>query len=397
MDLDFGLVDADNHYYESADAFLRHGDERVRRYVRWVEDGSRRYLLFGDERPTAVLNPTFNKVARPGAFHRHLTELEAGARGMREAYGELVPLPPECHDRGDRLAAMDSQGVERAFFFPSLGLTVEGHMGRDPDLLYAVMHAFNEWLDEDWGFCHAERIYAPPVIPLLEVEHACRELDWALARGARLVSLRPGPAYGRSPADPYFDPFWARIDEAGVVAAYHATAGKSPYDAVFDELWMQPYPTDAEYASTLRAAIHPLERPIMDTLTALILGNLFGRFPRVRVASIEMGSIWVGYLLHALDHAGGLLTRTVRAFGTTVRDRPSDVFAEHVWVAPFPEDDIAGLVELIGAGHVLMGSDWPHAEGTPLPADFAAGLAGLDASTMRAVMRDNALGLVAAR
>ena len=35
--MDFKLFDADNHYYEAEDAFTRYGDERVKRFVRWVQ------------------------------------------------------------------------------------------------------------------------------------------------------------------------------------------------------------------------------------------------------------------------------------------------------------------------------------------------------------------------
>ena len=41
------FVDADNHYYEAEDAFIRYGDEDVKRYVRWVSEGKRRYMVFG--------------------------------------------------------------------------------------------------------------------------------------------------------------------------------------------------------------------------------------------------------------------------------------------------------------------------------------------------------------
>ena len=50
----------------------------------------------------------------------------------------------------------------------------------------------------------------------------------------------------------------------------------------------------------------------------------------------------------------------------------------------------------IGADHVLMGSDWPHPEGTPTPASYAACLDGLDDAKIRRVMRDNAMELIAA-
>jgi predicted TIM-barrel fold metal-dependent hydrolase len=46
-----------------------------------------------------------------------------------------------------------------------------------------------------------------------------------LDRGARIVALRLGPVFTRdgwkSPADPAFDPFWDRVDEARLVVAVH--------------------------------------------------------------------------------------------------------------------------------------------------------------------------------
>ena len=87
---------------------------------------------------------------------------------------------------------------------------------------------------------------------------------------------------------------------------------------------------------------------MLETCLALVLGNLFGRFPNLRVASVELGSAWVDYCLYTLDHSGGLLGRHVEAYGVTVADLPSDIFKEHIWVSPFPEDDITHLVDSIG-------------------------------------------------
>src|SRR5204862_4144770 len=76
--MEFKLFDADNHYYEAEDAFTRYGDERVKRYVRWVTEGKRRHIMFGNRVSTGVPNPTFNPIARPGAFHERLMELQDG-------------------------------------------------------------------------------------------------------------------------------------------------------------------------------------------------------------------------------------------------------------------------------------------------------------------------------
>jgi predicted TIM-barrel fold metal-dependent hydrolase len=400
--MDYLIFDADNHYYEPDDCFTRHGDEVVKRYVTWVAEGRKRHLLFGNTRtndfknPNSVMNPTFSRVARPGAFHDALTSIEKGTElSFTGLYGELEPLRSVYRDRDERLMAMDEQGVERIMLFPTLGLTVEGYMGNEPDLMYRVMHAFNLWLDDDWGLNRDGRIFAPPVVPMLTVDGAVAELDWALSRRARVITIQPGPAYGRSPADTYFDPFWARVNESGVLIAYHAAGGPTSYDSVFQQQWGKE-PSDRMYLDTFRRNLHPFERPIMDTAQALILGNLFGRFPEIRVASIEMGGTWVQYLLHGLDHSGPLLTRHVQAFGTVLDDRPSDVFRERFWVSPFPEEDVVGLAHLIGSDHVLMGSDWPHPEGTPTPAAYASCLDGLESAGIRRIMRDNAMELLAA-
>ena len=69
---------------------------------------------------------------------------------------------------------------------------------------------------------------------------------------------------------------------------------------------------------------------------------------------------------------------------------PRETFRRHVWVAPFFEDDVRGLADLIGVDHVLFGSDFPHAEGLKRPLDFLKELEGFSEADVRRIMRDNA-------
>ena len=183
--------------------------------------------------------------------------------------------------------------------------------------------------------------------------------------------------------------------EADVPVAYHAYGGTDRYDDAFRLLWQRYGISDRAYEANLQQA-WVADRPMLDTALALVLGNLFGRFPGLRILSVELGCAWVPYCMHTLDHSGGLLDRHIKAFGETVRERPSDIFQRHFWVSPFPEEDIAGLVDLIGADHVLFGSDWPHAEGTQQPADYARYLEKLDPGDARKILRDNALAILTA-
>jgi hypothetical protein len=204
--MDYQFFDADNHYYEPDDCFTRYGDETVRRYVTWVQEGKKRHLLFGKTKTNdpqtsnAVMNPTFSRVAMPGAFHDVLSALEGGDRtASASPYGNLAPPSPAYRNRDERLLVMDEQGVGQNLLFPTLGLTVEGYMGDDPDLLYNVMHAFNRWLDDDWGLNRDGRIFAPPIVSMRTVEGASAELEWALSRDARVITIQPGPAWGALP------------------------------------------------------------------------------------------------------------------------------------------------------------------------------------------------------
>ena len=397
--VDFGIFDADQHYYEAEDCFTRFASDRMQseKFVRWMTeaDGKRKRLFVGGREANVIGNPTFDPVAAPGVYHETLKQLDVNQDRSALAYGRLERISPAYRDRDVRLGIMDEQGVDKALMFPTLGVTIEGFVADDEDMLYDTFHAFNRWLEEDWGFAYQGRIFAAPYIIMRDVDRAIGELEWALRQGARLITIRPGAAYGRSPADPYFDRFWARVEEAGVLVTYHAFEGPSQAHDAFRRQWASaPQPWRRE-DSLLEHVLASVDTSIMDTLCALVLHNLFGRFPKLRVATIEMGAGWVPYLMYRLDRAGGLLNRRISAFGGTLDDKPSEIFKRHVWVAPFPEEDVPALVEQIGVDRVLMGSDWPHAEATPRPRDYVKCIAGLDDAAKRAIMRDNIAGLIA--
>jgi predicted TIM-barrel fold metal-dependent hydrolase len=323
-----------------------------------------------------------------------LKNLEPGQDRSAVAYGQLEPIRAEYRDKDVRLAVMTAQGVDKTLMFPTLGVTIEGFVDHDVDLLYDTFRAFNRWLSDDWGFAYKERIFAAPYISMLDLDRAVEELEWVLKEGARLITIRPGPAYGRSPADPYFDPFWARIEEAGVLVTYHAFEGPSLISDAYYRLWAAaPQPRLKEHR-LLEQVIAGQDTAIISTLCALVLHNLFGRFPKLKVATIEMGAGWTPYLIWRLDHAGGLINRKITSFGGTLSDKPSELFKRHVWVAPFPEEDVPALAQRIGAGHVLMGSDWPHAESTPIPRDYIHCLKGMSQTDIQNIMRNNIQSLI---
>jgi predicted TIM-barrel fold metal-dependent hydrolase len=136
------------------------------------------------------------------------------------------------------------------------------------------------------------------------------------------------------------------------------------------------------------------ERPIVDTLTALVADNLFGRFPRLKILTVEYGSSWVAGIVRKLDHISRLYSKDMWRFGAPPL-KPSDTFRSNVWVSPFFEDDVVALAKLLGDSHVIAGSDYPHPEGLLWPAEFADEVEALPADAQRRILRDNLAGLVA--
>ena len=383
--LDYGLYDADNHYYEPRDCFTRYLEPefRDRAVVAVTDDDGRERVMVGSTPFTFLEAPFRDQWARPGSLREMLKAMSSGTFVESDV---VVPVDSAYVDRDARLALMDAQGVDAALIFPTVAVCVEHFMKDDPDQLYANFHAFNRWLDDDWGFAHRERIFAAPLCSLRDVDRAVAELEWVLDRGARCIAIRPGPAFGRSPADPHFDPFWARVNEARVLVAFHI--GESGYNEMMGPFWGEEANPSSHKQSAFQWCNFYGDRPIMDTFSALVLHNLFGRFPDVRCLSVENGSLYVPYLLKQMNKMNGM-GRNGPWLGGRITEKPSEIFRRHVWVSPFHEEDVPALAEVIGADRVLFGSDFPHAEGLAEPRDFVESLAGMSDADVRRIMRDN--------
>ena len=263
-DLPFLIFDADNHYYEAEDAFTRHLDPKMRRRcMDWAVVKGRKELLVAGAINRFIPNPTFDPVARPGCLDQYYRGNNPKGHTIREAFGELEPIRREYRDRDARLEVMTKQRIEKALYFPTLGVGMEEALKRDTEAVHCAFEAFNRWLLEDWGFAYQERIYAAPYISIMDRDRGIRELEWALENDARFVVMRPSFVYNaggsRSPADPYFDPFWKLVNDSGVVVVYHG--GDSGYGE-YSQDWGEGGTTESFKASPFRSITMPREAAV---------------------------------------------------------------------------------------------------------------------------------------
>jgi predicted TIM-barrel fold metal-dependent hydrolase len=395
------LFDADNHYWETSDAFTRHRDPKFKdRGVQVKEiDGVLRYLVDGVQTEFLPGPADVHPRPLPGAFLDYFqggTSREAFLSGFTERLSDH----PDWYEREPRLNVMDQQGLGATWLFPSQGVVIEPLLHTDIEAAIECYRAFNRWLEEQWGFAYLNRIFAAPFITMCDPDETARELEWCLDHGARVVNIRHGAAVtrdgNRSPADPMFDRFWGLASEAGVVVATHDGSDEtySPMNKLMGEVWGEYRmggiaPGDTHHlgqSSTFSGLTK--HRIVHDFAYVLVAHRLFERFPTLRVAYIENGCAWVPSLLLALEYLG---------HGEGFKTSPRDQFIEHCWVAPLVEEDVRELARHLPVERILFGSDWPHGEGFAAPRDFLANVADFSLAQQQRIMHDNAHELTFAR
>jgi len=361
--LPYPLFDADNHLYETQDAFTRYLPKEYASAIQYVQINGRTKIAVRGQISDYIPNPTFEVVARPGAMEEYFATGNPEGKSRREIFGEPMRSIPAFREPAPRLELMDELSIQRTLMFPTLASLLEERMRDDPELIQVVVHALNRWLDEVWSFNYKDRIFTTPVISLPVVEKAIEELDWCVERGARAILVRPAPVPGfrgsRSFALPEFDPFWKRVVEHGVLVAMHSS------DSGYAR-----YAQDWEGAKTEMLPFVPNAfrmvgewRPVTDAVASWVCHGALFRFPELKIAVIENGSAW---LMPLLDQLADVYKKMPEAF-------PSDPVEEvrnRIHISPFWEDNLGELADVVGVDRVLFGSDYPHPEGLAQPARY---------------------------
>ena len=400
-DLGFRPFDADNHYYEAEDAFIRHIDPAMAEAVHAV--GRRRTASSGcwsaGRSTSSSRTPRSTRSPSPAAS-RTTSGAERGRPRPQDDVRRPRPdrrAPRLPRPRRPRRSCSTSRGWTARCCSPRSASACRRRSSATSPRSTPRSRAFNRWLDDDWGFDRGDgRLYAAPMITLADAELAAAEVRPGARRG-RPHPRRPSPA--RCPTATTATCRPATRVRPGVGAA-------SPRPAC---RWRST-PGSAASASTARFwrtggrrgggggfagfkhAAFPLvafqDRGISDTFAALICHGVLERFPDLRLASIENGAMWVPDLLRNLQDAHGKMPFAFkRAPGRAV-----------------PRAGLGGAV-LRGRHGAAQGrhrhraapvrlatSRTPRA--CPSPTLFVKDIPTFDEAETKAIMRDNVLDLL---
>jgi uncharacterized protein len=267
-------------------------------------------------------------------------------------------------------------GVEAAFLYPTAGLALLSLGDLDPRFGGALARAYNDWLRD---FCAADPELLRGVGAVFRGDPAgmVAEVERVASWGWKAVTLRAVPVGGRLLSDPAYEPFWARCEALGVAVGLH-------------EIPNSRTPAGGEERFRTRFAratcAHPVEQ--MLGLLALMEGGVLERHPDLRVGILESGCGWLPAWLWRMDasfedNAGELRDRL------TVK--PSDLVRRQCFITcEAAEPGLELVIDAVGAGCVLFGSDYPHPDHPPRFERDAALLAErLSPATAAQVLWDN--------
>jgi predicted TIM-barrel fold metal-dependent hydrolase len=350
------VVDSDRHVIEPTDLWLEYLPAPLRSAAPRQVGGD--LVLAG--------RSAFGNI---GAAARRIVGAQAAER--------IADLRAAAHPAG-QLDAMDRQGVDVAYLFPTYALYLAYVDGADAELSSAIASAYNRWLAD---YCRAapDRLRGVGLIARHDPTAMLAELERVVSYGFSAVVLRPNPIAGRALNHPAYEPFWAACAARGIPVTFHeGTQANTP--TVGADRFATRF---AQHACS-----HPMEQ--MLAFLALLEAGVLHRHPDLRLAFLEAGASWLPSWLWRLDQLSWPhMQQEVRE---EVPLPPSTYFKRQCYVSFDPtEPGLDLVIETIGLDRLLFGSDYPHPDhgAVPVVEQLAAARTAHRAELVQAVLADN--------
>ena len=271
------------------------------------------------------------------------------------------------HDR--RLADLDAMGIDvqiiappppQCYYTVPVGIAVE------------AARIVNDGIAE-FVAKMPDRFAGLGSVPMPDGNEAAKELERCVGKlGLKGAQILTNVA-GRELSDPAFEPFWKKAEELNAFIVLHPsgfTEGKR--FARFS------------FSNTIG---NPLETTI--ALHYLIFDGVIERHPNLKILAVHGGG-YLGAYSGRIDHAWGARSDTHGTLPQPPTSYLRKIYFDSVVFTPY---QLAELVRLYGADHVIMGTDYPFDMADYDPIGHVAS-AGLDAAAIAAVAGGNAKRLL---
>lgn len=296
-------------------------------------------------------------------------EFDDWASAYQSPWDELVSDTAERNwDSELRRTQMEADGIVAEVIFPNTippffptiqNIVPLPRKGDDFERRMAGIRAHNRWLVDFCNELPDQRRGMVQIFPH-DLEAAVAEVEWASQHdsvgGVLIPAIPPNHADAEPLFTDFYDPIWAACQDAGLVIGTHSGSGEPEYPD--------------HYAS---AAVMLYEFGLFTnrTLSHLLIGGVFEKFPELTFTMTEQGVKWV------VETIGKLETQF-----SALQDRPwLELFVKEAYdklsLTPkeyYERNCVVGASTLrpgeidamryLGTETVMWGSDYPHREAT---------------------------------
>jgi aminocarboxymuconate-semialdehyde decarboxylase len=321
--------------------------------------GSRREVSIGGRRVKVV------------DVHCHCTipevsEVVKGTPLAKSGGGGGNPLGPA------RLEIMNKQGVDVQ------ALSINGYWwyAADRELARQIVQTHDQGLAK-WVAAHPDRFVAMTSPALQHPDLAAEQLEHAVNKlGFRGVSIG-GHVEGEDVSLPKFDPFWAKVEQLGVLVFMHPGGA--------DNI-VKPgaFGGRGELGNIIG---NPLETTYF--FSRLIFDGTLDRFPGLRICGAHAG----GYLPSYMGRTD--VACDVRANAKCAnKKRPREYFKRELMIDTmiFSEEGLRHLVAEVGVSQIMYGTDVPF--NWPVTVDLILNASFLSNADKEAILGGNAMKLM---
>ncbi|MDX2223359.1 MAG: amidohydrolase family protein [Rhodospirillaceae bacterium] len=285
--------------------------------------------------------------------------------------GEIVPGTLDMRNPAARLAAMDRQGVDTAVIYPSLFLVTAI---ADADAELALARSYNRWLAD---VCRADpkRFTFAALVAPRRIEASIAEMEWARRNGACSVMLR-GLEGDQTPDQAELRPLLAKACDLDMPICLHIGHGSKAFRSL--------------KVGTGRIDPFTIRAPTLMAFCAILRGDLYKTFPKLRFAFVEAGASWLPFL--------SVMALKARRSADKAAAAREALVARNIYITCEDHEDLPGILPFAGDDNLVIGSDFGHpgdvAESIHVQRDFKARTDIADRVKAR-ILSDNARALYA--
>jgi predicted TIM-barrel fold metal-dependent hydrolase len=294
-------------------------------------------------------------------------------------------MRPGCYDVSERVADMLANHVDVSLSFPTFprfcGQTFLE--AADREVAEACVHAYNDWMVEEWCGESDGHLVPLVIVPLWDAELAAAEVRRNAERGVHAVCFSEIPPHLGLPSvhTDHWDPFFAACaDTATVVCMHIGSSSKMPS-------------TSGDAPPAVQATLS--FNNAMGSLSDFLFSGKFVQFPELRVAYSEGQIGWIPYILERADDVWS----EHRAWGGVaekVPEPPSTYYYDHVFGCFFRDQHGLDSLDKVGEDNVTFETDYPHTD-TTWPNSKAVAekmTAGMSPELRYKILRGNAIRML---